>query len=173
MTRFDVAPTEGFHPEIGLLLATLEDGSREWREELGEPTPGALRWQPFPNGHSIGTLILHIAHAEAWWIEEALAGRKLTSEEKRDLLHDETHQDDVMWPTPPEWTCAEFFDRLDRVRKRTAETLRSVTGPDRTVVLSDEYSTSVRWIVAHLVQHESYHGGQAVLLRLMHERMRA
>jgi len=27
-----------------------------------------------------------------------------------------------------------------------------------------EYASTYRWIVAHLVQHDSYHGGQAVLL---------
>jgi len=98
---YDIAPLTGMHPEIGLLAAALEDGTREWREELGRVSPDALVWQPFPGGHSIGALILHNIDVEAYWIEQFCAGKNRPEGEERLLLSEETHQYSVEWPKPP------------------------------------------------------------------------
>jgi uncharacterized damage-inducible protein DinB len=39
------------------------------------------------------------------------------------------------------------------------------------VVWSPNRTCTVRWILHHVIEHESYHLGQAVLLSLMRERM--
>ena len=36
MEHYDVAPVEGMHPELGLLVATWRDSSREWRSNLDD-----------------------------------------------------------------------------------------------------------------------------------------
>ena len=86
MKRIDVPPVEGLNPEVGLLLAMLDDGTREWRGELGEVPEEAAVWQPFPNGHSIGAVILHVAGVEAFWLHQVAAGRERSSEEEARLL---------------------------------------------------------------------------------------
>lgn len=44
----DVLPVPGAEVQIGLLLAMLDDGANEWREELGAVSDEAVLWQPFP-----------------------------------------------------------------------------------------------------------------------------
>ena len=167
----DIAPSAEHNPELGLLFASLEDGTREWRGELGDVSIEQLVWQPFPGGHSVGGLLLHIADVEGWWIETVLAGRERSEEEVRQMLSEETKQSSVEWPTPPAEPFAYYDEILQSVRRRTRETLREFPDAAARVRYGDENEFTPRWILSHVVQHDSYHGGQAVLLKLMHERM--
>ncbi|MGV3616058.1 MAG: DinB family protein [Fimbriimonas sp.] len=169
MKRHDIAPLAGYSPAIGLLAAALQDGTQEWLRQLGEVDEDALTWQPFEGGHSIGALILHIADVEAWWIETVLAGRELSEAEVRRHLSEETDQYAVRWPVPPRMPLTEYLAILSSVRTRTLETLKAVGDPAETRARGQSEFT-LRWIVNHVVQHESYHGGQAVLIQLMAER---
>jgi uncharacterized damage-inducible protein DinB len=171
---YDVAPVQGMHGEIAVLAAQLVDGTREWREELGDAEPGTVVWQPYPGAHSIGALILHMADVEGYWIEDMAAGRARPEEELRQLLSEETRQYGGEWPSPPVRPLAWYFEVQDRVRRRTMETLRDLADPSRVVRRENrDYGLTVRWIVAHVVQHEAYHGGQAVLLSIMKDRLNA
>lgn len=60
----DVVPIHGLDLQVGLLLAALEDTTRKWREELGDVPEQNIIWQPFPHGHSIGAILLHMADVE-------------------------------------------------------------------------------------------------------------
>jgi uncharacterized damage-inducible protein DinB len=158
--------------DIGLLAAALENATREWRGELAEVDEDAIVWQAWPNGHSIGALILHIADVEAWWIETVAAGKKRPRGEARRLLSEETEQYGVHSPTPPRKPLSWYFAIHDAIRARSLETLRSLDDADRYVSrVGWKESCNVRWIVSHVVSHESYHGGQAVLLNVMRQKM--
>ena len=85
MKRYDVPPAERMNREVGLLLAMLDDGTREWRGELGDVPDEAVVWQPFPNGHSIGAVILHIAAVEVHWLHRVAGGREPWPEEEERL----------------------------------------------------------------------------------------
>ncbi len=159
------------HPEIGLLAASLQDGTREWREELGEARRDVVAYQAYPGGHSLGALILHIADVEAWWIECVGAGRTLSGEEEAMLLSKETKQYQGQWPVPPREAIGYFFEIHDRIRRRTLETLATFENPEAVVTIKGGKNTfSLRWIVNHVIAHEAYHGGQAVLLKALYER---
>lgn len=164
--RFDVQPLPGYEPEVGILLASLEDSTREWRDELGDAEEDAIIWQPAPNGHSIGTLLLHIADAESWWIETVASGKERSAEELKLLLSEETNQYAGAWPPAPRMPLESYYEILGRIRSRTLETAKSFTDPAREYK-QDEWDSvfTLRWILAHIVQHDSYHGGQAVLLK--------
>lgn len=158
--------------EIGLLAACMQDATHEWRDELGEIDEEGLVWQPFPNGHSVGCLILHMADAEAWWIEEVIAGKARPEGEELLLMSEETKQYGAHWPTPPKQPLSWYLDIADRIRARSLETLSTVDDPDRLIQREGwTEALNVRWIVNHVVGHESYHGGQAVLLNLMRKQM--
>jgi hypothetical protein len=75
MDRHPFVALEAASPDIGLLAASLQNATREWRQELGEVDEEAIVWQPVPDMHSIGALILHIVDVEAWWIESVAAGK--------------------------------------------------------------------------------------------------
>ena len=110
MKRYDLPPVTGMDAQTGLLLAMLESATREWQEMLGEVSEEELCWQPFPGGHSIGALILHIADVEAHWLYEVGAGKTRPAEERKTLLSEETDQGAVQWPTPPARPFAWFLE---------------------------------------------------------------
>lgn len=169
MSRFyDVAPLEGYHPEIGLLLASLADSTREWRENLGRPGRKAIVWQQYTDGPSIGAVILHLIDTEAYWLETYAAGRPSPPGETELLLARETKQDSGRWPVPPSEPIEWYFDLHDRIRARVWEAVRGIE-PERRYG-SGKFSCTFRWIVAHVLEHDSYHGGQAVLLHQAYRR---
>jgi len=170
MTKRDIEPRAGFEPDFGLLLAVLNDATRKWREELGDVSEEALRWQPHAGSHSIGAILLHIADVEAFWIEEICLGRERSAEELKQLLSEETEQYAGNWPTPPRMPLAEYYALQDKIRARTLESAREIT--PREYVLGKQgvdYILTSRWILHHVANHEAYHGGQAVLLKTLCE----
>ena len=168
---YDVPALEGYDPEIGMLAAMLQDGTREWREELGDVDEDAIVWQPFPGSHSIGALILHMIECEVWWIESVAAGKELDAEAMKELMSEEIKQYSVEWPTPPNRPLSYFLDLQDRHRARSIETMKEFCATTQVKMKStEEDSFTLRWIINHLVGHEAYHGGQAVFLKLLHER---
>jgi uncharacterized damage-inducible protein DinB len=167
---FDIAPLPGYPDPYGILLATLQEGTRDWKQELGEPDRKLIGWQPFPNGHSIGAVLLHIASVEVFWIEEFCLRRTTSPEEAKRLMTEETDQYKVSWPTPPDEPISYYHNLLDQVRARTLESVKSFPVAD-TRIESDYELTTLRWVLAHIIAHESYHAGQAVLLRELGSRL--
>ncbi|MCH8273551.1 MAG: DinB family protein [Armatimonadetes bacterium] len=169
----DIRSLEGMHRELGLLLAVLQAGTMDWRKELGEVSDESVVWQPFAGGHSIGLCVLHLADAESYWIETVAAGRERDEQEIALLLSRETQQYSVKWPDPPRLPLPWFYEQQDKIRDRTIETVRSIGDPDsvgRREKDGETYTFTLRWILQHLIAHESHHGGQAVLLKLMHDK---
>jgi len=163
MLQEDIAPIPGFHPEIGLLLAALQDSTREWRENLENPSVEAITWQIAPNAYSIGALILHIIDCEVGWFERFIGKQPRDMEQDKFLMSAEVQQYDCTWPTPPAQPIEWYYELHDTYRKRAWEALREVD-PTTFIAANEEFETSVRWVVSHIIQHDSYHGGQAVLL---------
>ena len=163
MPLYDLPTLPGMHPEYGLKASMLADATREWREYLVDVEPEALVYQPFPGGHSMGAVMLHMADVEAYWIENFLLGLDRDPAELKEFLSEETKQDEVDWPTPPLKPLSYYFDLQDRVRERTLRNLAKLPEPgfrkDRR-----EYTATAGWVVNHVIGHESYHGGQVVLL---------
>ena len=174
ITFRDVPPVEARNPEIGRLLGLLEIGTQNMRRELGAVDEDALIWQPYPNGHSIGALLIHVAACEAAWLHLVAAGQETPLDMEETLMGGPSiDQYDGIWPAPPRkplsWYCAQH----DEIRARTLALVSDLSDPDevRTVVWSPNRTCTVRWILHHIIEHEAYHLGQAVLLSLMKERM--
>ena len=168
--KFDVAPLAGYQDSYGQLCAILQDGTREWRGEMDpDLSSDAVVWQPHENAHSIGTVILHIAGVEAYWFEQFALGEPMSPEEKKLTLFDETDVDKGLWPAPPRQPLAWYFDLHDRIRARTLESIKR-WGPPETIEQRGDHSFSLGWVFGHVIQHESYHGGQAVLLQELWKR---
>lgn len=172
MVLDDVAPIAGYPHEYGLLLAALQDGTNEWKWELGEPSEDAIVWQPFPGSHSIGGIMLHNAYVELGWFQAWSLGRPLSDEDNRLFMVAETDVDEVRWPTPHRQPWSWYWEMLQSVRARTFELVKDFPEPDATFEIWGRKRT-FRWTLAHVVEHESYHAGQAVLLHIMHQRMAA
>ena len=169
MKQFDVAPAPGFKPEIGTLISTWNDGLREWLDNLGEPPIEAMTWQPFPDGPSIGGVMLHMAGCDLYWIKEYVGGSELDAEHPAVAYDAVLDQDNANWPTPPSQPFAWYREVLETTRAQVIELIRQEPNPDREFQRSWGTLT-FRWIVAHIVEHDSYHGGQCVLLHEMWKR---
>ncbi len=158
----DVSPLPGYREDVGLLLSILEDSTREWRGELAEPSVEAIVWQPVAGSYNIGALLLHMAFAELIWFQGVVADTPVSDEDRARLLTAETDVDAGKWPTPPSEPISFYFDILAEVRGRSLAILKDAD-PDA-VFQRSRGSVSLRWIIGHIIQHDSYHGGQAVLL---------
>ena len=165
----DVTPVPGADVQIGLLRTMLDDGTNEWREELGAVSDEAVLWQPFTRSHSIGALILHIADVEAYWLHQIGDGQARSEEELARLLSKETQQYDLSWPRPPAEPLSWFLAQHDEIRARTRQIVAAWGDPAHIRPRKDAEFTR-RWLLHHVLTHEAYHGGQAVLLSILHRR---
>jgi uncharacterized damage-inducible protein DinB len=107
-----------------------------------------------------------MAEVETYWIETVACGREMTAEDRELYLSDHMDPFTGQWPTPPREPIGAYFEILDRVRARTLESVKSFGDPT-TVKEADWGTMTLRWVLAHLIWHESYHGGQAVLLKAL------
>ena len=162
---YDLTPPPDFKcPEIGLLAAALVDGTREVRQELGEVTPEELAFTPMPRRYNAAAVLLHHAAVEEGWIRFDLCGEPDDSEATF------PHFTDEIW-TKGEWpdlggiTLEEIYRRSDEIRQQTLARLATIEDARQmTVGATESAGDTARWVVNHLIGHESYHFGQAVLL---------
>jgi uncharacterized damage-inducible protein DinB len=162
--RIDAEPLPGYPEPYGLLCAILQDGTNEWRWELDQDlSEDAVVWQPYPGMHSIGAIILHIIIVEIFWFERFVLDLPYDQEEMQILMADKIDVDAPHWPDPPRQPLAWYFELHDRIRARTLESIKKWPPAD-SVREHDGRQRTPRWVLGHVIQHESYHGGQAVLL---------
>ncbi len=169
MDRVDIRPIAGAEPQVGVLLAALDNTTREWRGELGGLSVEQITWQVFPDGHSIGGLFLHIADVEAHWLFGVATGTTRCDEELSGLLTNQTNQYALEWPTPPSEPLEWYFALQDSIRERTHKTVLGMNDPEHLSVRRETEFT-LRWLLGHVIAHEAYHGGQAVLLSLIQQK---
>jgi uncharacterized damage-inducible protein DinB len=175
MEHYDVLPFANMHPELGVLAASMEDSTREWQENLLDPAPPtveALVWQPYTNGPSIGGALLHMACCELYWLAMVGDGEDLDASHPAVAYDSELDQYANLWPVAPSQPIEWYLDILKAVRASSLERIARHSDPAQVFPLRSK-SVSYRWILAHLIEHDSYTGGQAVLLHEMYKRMTA
>lgn len=170
---YDVKPVKGMETELGLLAAMLQDGTTEWRGELGRIGPNGIVWQPFENGHSIGAILLHIIDVELFWLRQVGASEEIDPAVWKQLLTYETNVDAVKWPKPPKKPLKWYFDLHDQHRKETLAVLKNWQDKPSAVRMRRENGFTLRWLLHHVIAHEAYHGGQAVLLAVQYRKEQA
>lgn len=148
--------------QVALLLAMLDDNTKQWRGMLGDVSEEALVWQPVAQGHSIGAVLLHNTDVEAYWLHEVLAGEMMSSELRKLLLSDETDQFGGIWPAPPSQPLSWYYAQHDTIRERTRQIIRELQDP--TAAFGKERKFTLRWLLHHVITHEAYHCGQIALL---------
>jgi len=171
--HYDVSPLPGLDPQIGLIAAMLQDATRDWREELGEVPDELVTWQPYPGGHSVGAVLLHMIDCEAGWLERIALGRERDPEELATLRPSEP-PDENSYIVPPSLPYAWYLGQYDKVRARSLQTLAQFRPPEASIKHPRFDATfTLRWIASHIVAHEAYHGGQMVLLKELFARAKS
>ena len=77
-----------------------------------------------------------------------------------------------LWPTPPVKPIDWYFALQDQTRRAMIELIIGEKDPEERFETSRS-SCTLRWFLAHIVEHDSYTGGQAVLLHEMFKRIGA
>lgn len=170
LRRFDVQPVLGYPHDYGLMLAQLQDGTREWREELEEVGVDTIVRQAYPGGYSIGGIMLHIAEVEIYWLEEFCLDQKMSEADEKLFMSNDIQQYEGKWPDAPREPLSYYYKVLDDVRARTFENVKHLPPHDVFKSRPNE-EVSMGWVFSHVIGHESYHGGQIVLLKEMFKRM--
>jgi uncharacterized damage-inducible protein DinB len=165
-TEFLMTPSKEFHPIVAEYFAQMEELRSAVKEYVRDLTPEQLFWQPYEGGNSIGTLLLHLAGTEAYWVRERIGGEKLTREEWAEY----GMEDYPKLKSPEGKDVSFYFGKLDAMRERTRLALAKIKGSDlaRPHQVEHEgktYTFSVRWVLHHLVDHEAHHKGQFAILR--------
>ena len=152
--------------EVATYINMLKQSTGEWRGMLGtDVTPEQISHQAYPGAHSIGAVLLHMADSEAIWTMEVLEGGAVPATLKEELLADQTDVWNGKWPVAPSEPLAYYYEKQDRVRENTLRVLAGLTDIDKEVTAWGNTFT-IRWILGHIVSHDSQHGGQAILLHV-------
>jgi uncharacterized damage-inducible protein DinB len=159
-------PIPNFPREIGLFLAGLEKIRGEWQNEVKDLTKSELAARILPEIQPIGTIIIHIAEAEYFWIQEIVGGKQMTDEIKDILHHDLWFKDFAAEDLDINY-CLEVVEKIHRM---TRESLAGLTDDDLKSTFvrrreDRETHYSLRWIFIHLLQHDAEHQGQMMMIK--------
>ena len=157
---------------VSVMLAMLDETTRKWRREIGRVGRETVAWQPAQDAHSIGMLILHLADVEAYWLHEVASGNPLEDDDLKLFKSEETRQYAGIWPAPPKKPLSWFYEQHDRIRAHTHQLHADRVDPGLLIKQGNRRIT-LRWLIHHVIHHEAYHGGQAVLLQSLHRKLRA
>ncbi|MGA5692671.1 DinB family protein [Cytobacillus pseudoceanisediminis] len=154
-----VLPILDFEPEIGRWIWCLEDIRRTILEKISGIS------QPFLDtklneGHSIGSLLYHIALIEADWLYEEVLGGKWNPK-IRSLFPQGDRNDDNTLTHIVGQDLDEHLHRLKSVRDELLSHFRSMDLKDwRKPRILNHYDVTPEWVIYHLIEHESHHRGQ-------------
>lgn len=159
-------PLPNFAFEIGLFLANLEKIRKGWRNAVKDLTKDELAAKILPEVQPIGTIIIHIAEAEYFWIQEIVSGKPMTEEIKELLHHDLWFKDFADENLDIDY-CLQVVEKIHQL---TQETLLNFTDKDveKTFVRhreDGEIHYSLRWIFVHLLEHDAEHKGQMMMIK--------
>jgi len=169
MAHYDLELDKELPIDLGVLVATWKDGSREWRTSFDDVAPEALTWSPYPNGPNIGGAILHMASCDQYWIMQIAEGIEVPADDRAWAYDCTMDQYVPHWPTPPARPLEWYLDLLDSTRDRMVDLIKAHLDSN-SIHPRGQNTMTYRWIIAHAVQHDSYHGGQIVLLNELYKK---
>ncbi|MBS1724748.1 MAG: DinB family protein [Armatimonadetes bacterium] len=170
----EASPLPGYPEPYGLLGAILQDATSDWREELtwfakdraeldAKLGRDFTTWRVRSGGQTAGAVILHMIIAELYWFEVFALDREVPAEDKALIKWSEINVDEGKWPEPPAEPLSWYFDLQDRFRTQALEAVKSWPSAATTKIHHGN-PVSYAWVFGHVIQHESYHGGQILLI---------
>jgi len=153
-----VLPLPDFETEIGRWIWCLEDVRRTIVEKISGISQQHLDAKL--NGHSIGSLLYHIAFIEADWLYEDVLGCEWNPKILSFFPQEDRNQDGTLTQIEGQ-NLDEHLHRLQSVRDELLFHFRSMGMEDwRASRNLTHYDVTPEWVIYHLIEHESHHRGQ-------------
>lgn len=164
-------PVPNFSPEIGVFLASLYKIRNAWTAAVKDLSKTELAAKILPDVQPIGTIIIHIAEVEYFWIQQIVEGKELTAKIQNLLHHDLWFKDFAAHDLGIEY-CLEV---VEKIHQMTLEILAKFTDSDLEksfVRVREDREThySLRWILVHLLEHDAEHKGQMLMIKRLLKR---
>lgn len=154
-----VVPLPDFEREIGRWIWCLEDVRRSILAKISGISQSVLDTK-FNGGHSIGSLLYHIALIEADWFYEEVLGGKWNPKIRSLFPQEDRNNDDTLTHIEGQ-DLEEHVHRLKSVRDELLTHFRSMDILDwRKPRSLEHYDVTPEWVIYHLIEHESHHRGQ-------------
>lgn len=157
-------PEKDFSLTVGLIYSMLRLNREILKRKVAGLKPQHLAWQPDKYTNTIGTLLLHVAEAELWWMQEVIEGIPLTRKQREEFRYEIYGSPQAR---PAERNELNFFLRkLDKVRAKTKNILQRLKDKNlESVHQKGKEKTTNGWILYHLIEHEASHTGQIASLK--------
>ncbi|MFJ5716097.1 DinB family protein [Neobacillus sp. NPDC093127] len=154
-----VVPLPDFEPEIGRWIWCLEDVRKPLLKRVFGLNQDFLD-KRLNGGHSIGSLLYHIALIEADWLYEEVLGGKWNPKIRSLFPLEDRNSDNTLIHIEGQ-NIEEHLHRLKSVRDELLFHFRSMDVKDwRTARSLTHYDVTPEWVIYHLIEHESNHRGQ-------------
>ncbi|WP_299557102.1 DinB family protein [Seonamhaeicola sp.] len=154
---------EGFTPNIGVLVSMLNDMKQRVEYTVKDLDVASTDFLLDENANTIGTLILHLAATEKFYQVYTFEGREFNEEEQKEWgirmsMGEEARKQFKGKP------ISHYLDIFSTVREKTLEYLKGKD--DAWLAQTPEgYRMNNHWSWYHVMEHQSSHLGQILLIK--------
>jgi len=168
MRRRLLTPHPGLSTGIGYYLSGMEEVRNQLNVAVKNIPNDVIGRPAFLGAHSIGGLVLHIGEAEWFFMQMIVSGHQLTDEDSKQPYWDIL--DDLERVARNSYTAEFCLKEIEKIRNQTRDVLFSYNDKDLERIISFERNGetteyNLRWILHHLIDHESQHKGQIFMLK--------
>lgn len=167
MEKIRLKKDEDFDPRLATWLAQMKQVRNRLLAILEDLIDTVIDYTPDEKQiETIGTLLFHIAAVEWSWIFEDIYGEEFLWEEWK---HAFALRPSVNLPQLKGKTKQFYIEKLENVRERVLSQIIGETNLDRSVISDGDKYYTIEWILFHLIEHETMHIGQILLLKRLYE----
>lgn len=164
-TIYVLLSVKAAHAEIGCALGMLEDARHRTLRQVHQIPAAVIDWQPYPDTHSLGTLLYHIAAIEADWLYSDVLQSTFPAEIAAWFPYDVRDSDGKLTRVTGE-TLDYNLERLEVVRAALLKTFTQMPLEDfRRLRTFENYDVTPEWVLHHLCQHEAEHRAEIAAIK--------
>lgn len=160
--QYEIKSKEGYTPNIGLMVAMLEDLKVRITEQVKDLSQSETDFEFDEKANSIGSLVMHLVSTEAYFQIETLEGRTWT-EEEHNILGVGAGLNDTSKKQLKEKPIQYYLDLWNEVRRKTLAGLK--TKDDVWFASRVDEGMNYHWAWYHVMEHQANHMGQIALVK--------
>jgi len=160
--QYEIKPTAGFTPQIGIMVDMLEEIKDRITKDIKDLNQNETDFLFDDKANSIGAIVIHMVATEANYQVETLEGRTWTEDEAAFWgvaggLGDDSREKLKGKP------ISYYLDLWDQVRQKTLAGFK--TKDDAWFASNIDENINNHWAWFHILEHEASHMGQIALVK--------